>query len=202
MSDLPGMDVSRETIEKLHAFCRLVEKWTQRINLISKASVADIWHRHILDSAQLYALAPKVGHWVDLGSGGGFPGIVAAILSDGDGKTHEFTLVESDQRKCAFLRTAARELCLDVTVLSKRIEDIAPIDASVLSARALADLGTLLTFAEQHLSTNGVALFPKGETWSLEHDKAQKTWSYRYEVVKSTTNGAAAVLKIQDIARV
>lgn len=195
-------NVSRETNEKMEAFVLLVKKWTPRINLISKASIAEIWDRHIMDSAQIYDMAPDTGHWVDIGSGGGFPGIVVAILSDGDKQAHQFTLIESDQRKCAFLRTAVRELSLNVKVISKRIEEVPSIGADILTARALADLSTLLSFATQHLATGGVALFSKGETWSKEHETALKMWSYRHEVIKSKTNAAAAVLKFQDIVRV
>lgn len=198
--DLP--DVSRETSEKLQAFAALVEKWTGKINLISKSSVPDIWDRHIVDSAQIFALAPGSGHWVDLGSGGGFPGIVVAILTAAQEVPHRVTLVESDQRKCAFLRTAIRELLLDATVLSKRIEDIEPLGANVLSARALADLSQLLSFAERHLARKGVALFPKGANWKEEDDAACRLWSYDCEAIKSTTNPSAAILKIKEISRV
>ena len=197
-----GMNVSRETSERLTAFSALVEKWTPRINLVSKNSLGDLWSRHILDSAQIFDLAPQSGHWVDLGSGGGFPGIVVAILSQGGGLDHQFTLVESDQRKGAFLRTASRELGLDVKVLSQRIEDAAPQSADILTARALADLPTLLLFAERHLKPEGTALFPKGETWIKEHSDAQTCWSYHFDPIKSRTNAAAAVLKIQEIKRV
>lgn len=202
MTERTLVNVSRETNEKLEAFVQLVEKWTPKINLISKSSIPEIWDRHIVDSAQLYDMAPCAGHWLDIGSGGGFPGIVVAILSDGDKKAHQFTLIESDQRKCAFLRTAARELLLDVKVLSQRIEEVPPIGAGIITARALADLSTLLSFAERHLDPDGTALFSKGETWKKEHDKALEMWSYRHEAIMSTTNTAAAVLKIQDIARV
>ena len=202
MSGAAPLDVSRETSDKLTAFAALLEKWNAKINLISRSSVAEVWDRHILDSAQLFALAPGPGHWVDLGSGGGFPGIVVAILSQGAGTPHSMTMVESDQRKAAFLRTAVRELGLTAKVISDRIEKVPPLGADILSARALADLGTLLTFAERHLRPGGVALFPKGENWRKEHETAQSLWSYTCEPITSRTNSAAAVLKIKDIARV
>jgi 16S rRNA (guanine527-N7)-methyltransferase len=118
------------------------------------------------------------------------------------GCSHQFTLAESDQRKCAFLRTAARELELNLTIHAERIENLAPMSADILTARALSNLGQLLGFAERHLLSTGVALFPKGETWQKEHDSAQNIWSYRCEAIKSETNAAAAVLRIQDISRV
>ncbi|MGB3246659.1 MAG: 16S rRNA (guanine(527)-N(7))-methyltransferase RsmG [Sulfitobacter sp.] len=195
-------NVSRETSDMLSAYVDLVKKWTPKINLISKGSIEDIWSRHINDSAQIFELAPRSGHWVDLGSGGGFPGIVVSILSKSSGAAHTFTLVESDQRKCAFLRTAARELGLDIAIKAERVESLDPLDADILTARALAELPVLLRFAERHLSSNGIAIFPKGATWQKEHSAAQAVWSYRCEAVTSTTNAAAAVLKIQEITRV
>ena len=196
------LNVSRETLDKLQAFADLVQKWTSKINLISKPSVPEVWDRHILDSAQIYDLAPSSGHWIDLGSGGGFPGIVVCILAHGQGADQTFTLVESDQRKSTFLRTAIRELSLDARVLTQRIEEIAPLQTDILSARALADLDALLGFAEMHLKPGGTALFPKGAQWEKEHRDAQIQWSYDCDPIKSKTNPDAAILKIKDIARV
>lgn len=195
-------DVSRETIDRLQVFASLVEKWTAKINLISKPSVSQIWDRHIFDSAQLFDFAPDSGKWVDLGSGGGFPAIVISILSEGRGGTHDVVMVESDQRKAVFLRTAVRELGLNATVIAERIESIPPLQADILSARALADLGTLLGFAETHLAPAGTAIFPKGETWEKEDQAARRIWSYDCDVIKSRSNPEAAILKIKEIARV
>lgn len=197
-----NLNVSRETHERLEAFSALVEKWTTKINLISKASVPHLWNRHIIDSAQVFDVAPKAGHWVDIGSGGGFPGIVIAILAQGAVTPLKMTLIESDQRKCAFLRTAFRELSLDGTVICGRIEEVPPQSADILSARALSDLSKLLEFADRHLDPKGVGLFPKGESWQKEHAAAQANWTYHLEAVPSTTNSAAAVLKIKDINHV
>ena len=195
-------NVSRETFAKLELFAEIVRKWTAKINLVSKPSLDDMWNRHILDSAQLFELAPPSGAWVDLGSGGGFPGIVVAILSEGSGMNHSFTLVESDQRKAVFLRTAIRELSLNAKIVSKRIEEIGPLGADILSARALADLTTLFEFSERHLSTGGVALFPKGAQWEKEEKAARGIWSYSFEAIKSKSHPDAAILKIKDIVRV
>ena len=202
MKELGTQNVSRETFDALCAFEGLVQKWSPKINLVSKADLSAVWTRHIQDSAQVFAHAPPTGHWVDIGSGGGFPVIVAAILSQGEGCDHRFTLVESDKRKCAFLRTAGRELGLKLTVHSERVEETTPLNADILTARALANLTALVGFAERHLNPDGVAIFPKGETWEKEHNAAQDVWSYRYEAIRSETNPAAAVLRIQDIARV
>jgi 16S rRNA (guanine527-N7)-methyltransferase len=202
VSAFEGEDVSRETFEQLTQFAELVERWTTKINLISKPSVPHIWERHINDSVQLYRHAPAAKHWVDLGSGGGFPAIVLAILSKQDGRNTKFTMVESDQRKCVFLRTALRELELNGEVLNKRIEEIPALEADILSARALSDLSTLLEYADLHLSNDGIALFPKGENWKSEDTDAKTAWHYACEPIPSLTNPAAAILRIKDISHV
>lgn len=202
MIELDSLDVSRETFDKLEAFAELVQKWTARINLVSRSSGKDLWNRHILDSAQLFQLAPAQGTWVDLGSGGGFPGIIIAILSEGAKADHQVTLVESDQRKSVFLRTAIREVQLGAKVISSRIEEIPSMNADILTARALADLSTLCGFAERHLSPNGLALFPKGAQWQKEDKVAREIWSYSCDPVKSKSHPDAAVLKMKDIVRV
>lgn len=202
MTDYANVNVSRETSELLMQFSALVEKWTARINLISKASVDEIWERHIADSVQLFDLAPRFNHWVDLGSGGGFPGIVIAILAKDQQPEAAITLVESDQRKATFLRTAIRELSLSAKVVANRIEDVPTLGADVLSARALADITTLLGYADLHLIPSGTAVFPKGKSWRKENEEARQMWSYSLETVKSMTNAEAAVLLIKDIVRV
>jgi 16S rRNA (guanine527-N7)-methyltransferase len=195
-------NVSRETLEKLEAFAALVQKWTVKINLISKTSADDLWDRHILDSAQLFDLAPATGRWADLGSGGGFPGIVVAILSQGAKTAHDIILVESDQRKAVFLRTAIRELGLTASVLSERIEKLPPLKADILTARALTELTGLCGFAHLHLAPKGLAFFPKGAQWEKELKSAQEQWSCSCDVIKSKSNPEAAILKIKDIVRV
>ncbi|MCA8930663.1 MAG: 16S rRNA (guanine(527)-N(7))-methyltransferase RsmG, partial [Alphaproteobacteria bacterium] len=160
---LAERSVSRETLARLAAFAALLEKWNPAINLISAGTVAQIWTRHFLDSAQVFDLADaKSGLWADLGSGGGFPGLVAAILALEERPGLSFTLVESDRRKAAFLSTAARELGLPVRVMAERIEALPPLGADILTARALAPLPVLLGYAERHLQPGGRALFPKG----------------------------------------
>lgn len=202
MQAVEPMNVSRETMELLRGYENLVQKWTKKINLVSRGDFSQIWERHIVDSVQIYDLAPTDGDWLDIGSGGGFPGIVAAILARGSGSERKFTLVDSDQRKCAFLRTVARELALNVEVHAERAENIPSLTTSVLSARALDDLTGLMHHAAHHLASGGVALFPKGANWEKEHDAAQKDWSYEIDVIKSNTNSNATILKITEISRV
>ncbi|RKF13371.1 16S rRNA (guanine(527)-N(7))-methyltransferase RsmG [Roseovarius spongiae] len=195
-------NVSRETNDRLKVYAELVEKWNPRINLVSKSSIAHLWERHIADSAQNLDLAPPtLRHWVDLGSGGGFPGIVIAILLSEFQPDARMTLVESDQRKCAFLRSALRQTGCTAEVIADRIEDIEPLGADVLSARALADLDRLLGFAERHMKTRGCALFPKGARWQEEVANARSRWRFDIEVAKSRTDPAAAILKISGVSR-
>ncbi len=195
-------NVSRETIEGLREFEQLAQKWTKKINLVSAKDASQIWERHIVDSVQVYDLAPSMGDWLDIGSGGGFPGLVAAIIAKERAPDRLFTLVDSDQRKCAFLRTVSRELGLNVKVHAERVEKMAPMGVDILSARALDDLHGLLFYMERHVSNEGIALFPKGERWESEHEHAQKHWSYKLEVIKSETNPEATILKIKELARV
>ncbi|MRU15548.1 16S rRNA (guanine(527)-N(7))-methyltransferase RsmG [Roseovarius sp. A21] len=196
-------DVSRETSDKLEHFADLLLKWNPRINLVSRSTLDDLWARHILDSAQIYDLAPHpVTHWADLGSGGGFPGLVLAILGAESGSPKKVTLVESDVRKCAFLRTVIRETGVSAQVINDRIEDIPALGADVLSARALADLPKLLAFTERHLSADGTALFPKGATWEKELQDAQSQWNFEYRVAKSKTEDGPAILAITGVSRV
>lgn len=196
-------DVSRETAERLAIYSALLEKWNPRINLVSRASLAQHRARHFADSAQLYTLVPHpVEHWVDLGSGGGFPGLVIAILAAEGGSPACVTLVESDVRKSAFLATVIRETGVNATVITDRIETIPPLGADIVSARALADLSTLLGFAARHMTPEGHALLPKGATWQDELAAAQTAWQFTHRVVKSMTEAGSVILHVRGISRV
>ncbi len=195
-----GLNVSRETIARLVEFEALVRKWTQKINLVSKATIDDIWDRHIVDSAQFCQYLPeKCVSFTDIGSGGGFPGVVlAAVLKE----THpeaQVTLIESDTRKCAFLRNAARELELNATVLNERIEAAEPQDSDILTARALAPLHNLLPLVARHLSKDGTALLAKGQNWEQEIEEAQEKWAFRHIVHPSKTQKEAVILEVGEI---
>ncbi len=194
-------NVSRETLSRLRAFEALVLKWTPKINLISKGDQRELRERHIVDSLQVAQAAESCKHWTDIGSGGGFPGIVVAIYAREHWSGTRFTFIESDQRKCAFLRTAIRELDLNGMVVAARIEDAPRQNADILSARALADLSALLGFTDRHLSKSGIALFQKGANWKKEVEDARKSWSFNYEAIKSRTQDAAVILKIQGVSR-
>lgn len=202
MNDL-GVDVSRETLDRLKTYVALLEKWNPRINLVARSTLGQIWQRHFVDSAQIFHLAPKnAGHWVDLGSGGGFPGLVVATLALELRPEMRVTLVESDTRKATFLRTVIRELGLNASVIDQRIEAIEPLQADVLSARALADLNMLLGFSALHLDPSGTALFPKGASWEKELHDAQQRWRFCYERFTSKTEAEAVILKIREVSHV
>ena len=200
---LPGLNVSRETFLRLKEYEKLLFKWNAKINLVSRSTLDNFWNRHVLDSAQfLSSVGEKAGKWVDLGSGGGLPGLVVAILSDEIEPVNKLFLVEADVRKAVFLKTVCRELGLKVEVYNNRIEELPPISANIVSARALAPLKTLCLYAKNHLEKDGVAVFAKGENWKAELVEAQKKWIFSYEAVKSTLHEGSVVLVLRGIKSV
>jgi len=202
MTLIAGMNVSRETIERLEKFAELARKWNPSINLVAKSTLPDLWDRHIVDSAQLYPLASKSPrHWVDIGSGGGFPGIVVAVISAEKSPETKFTLIESDQRKSTFLRTAARELGLTVSVIASRIEEADPQNADIISARALSALTELFPLISKHLTADGVAILPKGKTYQDEIDLAKADWRFDVQSHQSMTDKQARILVVKGISR-
>jgi len=196
-------NVSRETTALLEDYATLLCKWNPAINLVSKSTINILWQRHFYDSAQIFRFQPENPcHWVDLGSGGGFPALVLAIMAKEVSPKTCFTLVESDIRKCIFLRTIIRDLGLNATVITARIEEIEGLNADILTARALASLDKLLEFANQHLSPSGIAVFPKGDRFQEEIDQAKVNWRFDLEEIPSKTNPTGAILKIGGISRV
>lgn len=196
------LDVSRETFARLTAYAEALAHWNKSINLVAPSTVAALWGRHIADSTQLMDLAPvSARKWVDLGSGGGLPGMVCAILAVEKIPDCQFTLIESDRRKAAFLMTTAQKLGLKLTVIAKRIEEVPPLAADVVSARALAPLPQLLGLVVRHLHRNGVALLPKGKTYEQELAAAATEWHFTARTTPSRTDNSARVLIIKDIFR-
>lgn len=197
-----GLKVSRETYADLKAFADLVVKWTPKINLIGRGTVQSLWDRHIADSVQIYHYAPEnYRKWLDIGSGGGFPGLVVAIIAKTKNPTAAFVLIESDQRKAAFLRTVARELGLSVTVIAERIEEVPNQTADVVSARALASLSGLMPLINRHLNEDGLALLHKGKQAQNEIAEARQSWTFLLEDYPSFTDPEARLLAIQRISR-
>ena len=197
-----GLNVSRETQQRLELFVELLEKWNSKINLVSRNSLNEVWTRHVLDSVQVFQAADRHGRWVDMGSGGGLPGLIIAILSAELAPLNTVTMIESDIRKCSFLRTVLRETGITGHVVSRRIEGTPPQQADVLSARALTDLSRLLAFSDLHLKPDGVAIFSKGSSWRDEVAQAEEQWNFDWEAITSTTDPQAVILKIQGVVRV
>ncbi|MCF6444621.1 16S rRNA (guanine(527)-N(7))-methyltransferase RsmG [Nereida sp. MMG025] len=192
------MDVSRETLEGLKTYEALIEKWNSKINLVSKGQ--DIWTRHILDSYQLAASIPEDARsLVDFGSGGGLPAIVLAIYAKAHQPELSFTLIESDHRKSAFLRTCIRELGLNGQVITERVESANPVASDVITARATASLSQLLEWTSIHGHRGSRAIFPKGERYQFEIDEAEEKWAFQCEKRSSSTNTSARILIITDL---
>lgn len=185
---------------RLEHYQALLKKWTRKINLVSPETVAEAEMRHFRDSAQLFQHVRNApARWVDLGSGGGFPGLVIAILAAGDSWETKFTLIESDQRKAAFLRTVSRETSVPVEVVSKRIEEVPPCVAEVVSARALAPLPRLVPWIRRHLHPEGKAFLPKGRNYQQELLEVWDSFEFSLVVHPSETNPEAVILEIGDI---
>ena len=189
----PEALVSRETEPRLRAYQELLLLWNKRINLIGRGDEAVAWQRHILDSAQLVPLLPAEGAVADLGSGGGLPGLVIAML-----RPVPIHLVESDRRKAAFLREASRDLP-HVTVHAKRIDEATLPPLAAVTARALAPLTALLPHAARLLAPGGVAVFPKGRTAEAELTDAAPHWLMRVERFSSRTDPDATLLRLSEI---
>ncbi|MCA3448867.1 MAG: 16S rRNA (guanine(527)-N(7))-methyltransferase RsmG [Rhodobacter sp.] len=189
--------------ERLCTFVALLTKWTAAINLVSPASLSDVWTRHVEDSAQLLGLVPPDRKlWVDMGAGAGFPGVVIALMTADTADAVEMVLIESDQRKAAFLSTVSRETGVPMVIHAERIEHVVPQQADIVSARALAPLSRLCAFADRHLAAGGTALFPKGGQYDAEVAAARKVWAFDLEIHGSTTDPAGVVLKLKDLRRV
>lgn len=200
-SALQGVaDVSRETFDDLTTFVELLEKWNRSINLVSPQSLPDVWTRHILDSAQLFPFFDgSVGKAVDIGTGGGFPGLVLAIIFKHSAPDRQVTLIESDQRKCAFLLTVSSQLNLNSKVIAKRIEQVPPSEADVLTSRALAPLSQLLGYAHRHLKPEGTAFLLKGRSAEAEIEEALASWSLDLKRKESKTTSDGVILEIRNL---
>ncbi len=194
------LNVSRETLEKLELLERELRRWQAIKNLVGPATLDRIWERHVIDSLQLLEHAPAARTWVDLGSGAGFPGLVLAIAGQERGLTVH--LVESNSRKCAFLRQIARLTGASAIVHEERLEAVIPgfvSKADVVSARALASLTQLLEWTEPMLKTGTTGLFPKGRDAESELTEARKRWTVKADILPSRTDSEARILRITSI---
>ncbi len=187
----------QDKITSLQDFSELLLKWNQKINLVSKKITAEeLWQRHILDSAQLLKYIPGQSKIVDFGSGAGFPAIILALLSD-----DEITLVESDQRKCAFMQEAKAKFNLNINVICARIEDVKPFDVDVITSRALAPLQNLLEYSYPFYKNDNYMLFLKGQNVLEEIKEASIYWDFTHELFPDAVNKEGGVLKISNLKR-
>lgn len=196
-AQLPAFDVSRETIEKLRIYERLVSQWTTKINLVARADMPAFWERHVVDCLQIVPLIPGSATCLtDLGSGAGLPGFVLAVAGG-----VKVTMIEADHRKAAFLRAASIALDVPATILTERIETAHPPAAPVVTARALAPLPELLSLAVPKLAQRGTCLFMKGKNVESELTLAGKQWQMNVERFVSRTSPEATILRLSEITR-
>ena len=195
------MTVSRETMDRLKTYEALLHKWQKAVNLVSPNTLAESWQRHFEDSLQLTDLIPKNTKTVfDLGSGGGFPGMVLAIARP-DLAVH---LIESDSKKCSFLKTVSRETSAPVTLHTARIESVEiPVTPDLITARALASLDQLLEWCLPWTKDNPdlTMLFLKGEKAMQEIGDTQKRFSFDHESFPSRTNKDGVILQIKNLQK-
>ncbi|RWO11849.1 MAG: 16S rRNA (guanine(527)-N(7))-methyltransferase RsmG [Mesorhizobium sp.] len=192
--------VSRETFERLVEFETVFQKWNRRINLAAQSTQDDVWRRHILDSAQLARIKPDAKRWVDLGSGGGFPGLVLAfLLAERDGASID--LVESNRKKASFLQAVVGQFNLPARVVARRIDDAYAFASTpqIVTARALASLPVLLDLAAPWLTTGARGLFHKGRDYRAEVAESAQRWSFDLVEHASATDAHGVILELSDL---
>lgn len=198
-----GVLVSAGTAVRLRQHLDHLAHWNGAINLVAKSTLLDAWDRHIADSAQLVPLAPvKPTLWADLGTGAGFPGLVVAIILAERSPDTRVTLIESDRRKATFLRESARLLGLRTVVLAERIETAGPLQADVVSARALAPMDKLAPMVVRHLAPGGIALLLRGARVDSELASVAAAWSFSVERLPSQTDPSAEILRLKGLNHV
>jgi 16S rRNA (guanine527-N7)-methyltransferase len=194
--------VSRETFARLEAFESSFHRWAARINLVAPSTLKDVWSRHILDSAQLLPLVGKGQRWADIGSGGGFPGAILAILLEEDADSG-ILLIESNGKKVAFLRNVLGELAPRTRIAAQRAEVVIAIEQApnVVTARAVASLSDLLTLTEPWIGNGTRALFHKGRDYRAEVKLAGDTWNLDLLEHPSAIDPQSVILDIRRIRR-
>lgn len=198
---ISSLNVPRGTIDALDEYAALLQHWSPRINLVSKGDLKRLWSRHVTDSLGLFNELPELGLICDLGSGAGFPGIPLAIVSRGTIQGRAWRFIESDQRKAVFLREVVRRFDLNAEVVAKRIEEVEPMRADVVVARALAPLPKLLDYVSQHCADRGRGILLKGETWDAELTDAAKSWHIRYQAKRHPLTLMGYILIIEELRR-
>ncbi|KJZ82152.1 16S rRNA (guanine(527)-N(7))-methyltransferase RsmG [Candidatus Liberibacter solanacearum] len=202
---LKTYNVSRETLEKLEYFYFLFLKWSKVINLVSPSTAEDFWKRHIEDSLRVFQLHPYSSVWVDLGSGGGFPGIVTSIQL-AEIKGGWVNLIESNNKKAGFLRYVLKQTEARGKVFSCRIQEASKLieKCDIISARALANLDILLEYSFPWFSKNNniKAFFYKGCNYQLEINKAQSRWDFSFIKHNSLIENESVILEISRLKRI
>lgn len=191
--------VSRETMLRLEVYADALIKWQASINLVGSATLPDLWRRHFLDSAQIFPYLPD-GPVIDLGSGAGFPGLVLAILRR-EKSGSPIHLIESDIRKCSFLREIARMTESSVVIHSARIEKVPVIDAAAITARALASLEKLLHMAEPFLQEKTELFFLKGGKGEEELTETAKEWRMTVDKIQSLSDSSGVIYHLRGVSR-
>ncbi|RUZ73882.1 16S rRNA (guanine(527)-N(7))-methyltransferase RsmG [Mesorhizobium sp. M7A.F.Ca.US.006.01.1.1] len=199
LQDVAG-PVSRETFDRLVAFEQMFQKWNRSINLVAQSTSGDVWQRHILDSAQLARIESRATRWVDLGSGGGFPGLVMAfLLAERDGASID--LVESNRKKASFLQTVVGQFSLPARVVARRIDDshVLVSTPQIVTARALAPLSMLLDLSAPWLTTSARGLFHKGRDYRTEVQESVHRWSFDLVEHPSVTDVGGVILELSNL---
>ena len=195
-----SLNVSRETLNGFYEYETLLTKWNEKINLVSKNTLVDIWERHFLDSGQIIKHVEASGkRWVDVGSGAGFPGLVVALLLRDRKIDCDLVLVEKNPKKGFFLNEVIRKLNLSVEVLNDNIDTIEPLNADILTARAFSELKNLIEIAFRHRKKEGICLFLKGENYRIELDKTLNYWFFDYDIVDSLSSSSGKIIRVKKI---
>jgi 16S rRNA (guanine527-N7)-methyltransferase len=191
--------LKNEKFDRLVVYIDLLKKWQKSINLVGKNSLFDVWRRHVLDSAQLSKfITPKTMIIADIGTGAGFPGMVLAILLEKEDR--EFHLIESNERKCAFLREVNLATQAGVFIHNKRIEDINALSVDLVVSRAVASVDKLLQYSSFILKKDGKCIFLKGKKWKEELTQAQLKWNIKENIIQSLSDSTGKILKLEEIS--
>ena len=195
-----SLNVSRETLNGFYEYETLLSKWNEKINLVSKNTLVDIWERHFLDSGQIIKHVEASGkRWVDVGSGAGFPGLVVALLLRDRKIDCDLVLVEKNPKKGFFLSEVIRKLKLSVEVVNDNIDTLEPLKADILTARAFSELNKLIEIAFRHRKKEGICLFLKGENYRIELDKTLNYWFFDYDIVDSLSSSSGKIIRVKKI---
>jgi len=190
------LSVSRETLMRLQKFRALLNDWSTKINLIGPKELGRFWRRHAFDSAQLLSVAPDAVRWIDAGAGAGFPGIVIACGLAGRPDA-EVVLVESIAKKCGFLQAAIDALEIPARVENARVETLRPFSVDVFTARALADLPTLMTYARPYIDRGAIGLFPRGERAEEELTSIANSKRLHCQLIQSRSDPRGRIVKVE-----